>query len=418
MDILEDLQWRGAINQCTDIEGLRNLLKDKKVALYCGTDPTGDSLHIGHLIPFIMLKRFQMAGHHPYILIGGGTGFIGDPSGRKTERQLQSSDQVAHNEEALTNQMIKLFGTENFKIVNNYDWLSKINLLDYLRDYGKLFNINSMLSKEAVASRLENGISYTEFSYQLLQSIDFWHLYKTEDIQLQIGGADQWGNLTNGVDLIHRKEADAKVFGLTIPLMLKADGTKFGKTAGGAVWLDPKKTSPFEFFQFWLNQDDRDVVKYLKYFTFLSHEEIDELAAQTEKEPWKRTAQRRLAEEVTKFVHGEKLMKEAERISDTLFGGDIKSLSTADLEMLFNRIPSKEITAAEKPLVDLLVETEIEPSKRQAREDLNNGALMVNGEKLSDAEYVIKPAESFFDGEFIVIRRGKKNYTLLKVVSN
>lgn len=418
MDILEDLQWRGAINQCTDIGGLRDLLMKKKVTLYCGTDPTGDSLHIGHLIPFIMLKRFQMAGHHPYILIGGGTGFIGDPSGRKTERQLQSSDQVAHNEEALTNQMIKLFGTANFKIVNNYDWLSKINLLDYLRGYGKLFNINSMLSKEAVASRLDNGISYTEFSYQLLQSIDFWHLYQTEDVQLQIGGADQWGNLTNGVDLIHRKEADAKVFGLTIPLMLKADGTKFGKTAGGAVWLDPKKTSPFEFFQFWLNQDDRDVVKYLKYFTFLSHEEIDELAEQTEKEPWKRAAQRRLAEEVTRFVHGEQLMREAERISDTLFGGDIKSLSTTDLGMLFNRIPSKEISAVEKPVVDLLVETEIEPSKRQAREDLTNGAVMVNGEKLDDVEHVIKPADSFFDGKFIMIRRGKKNYTLLKVVSD
>ena len=273
-DILEDLKWRGAINQQTDEEGLKKYLAEHDdLALYCGTDPTGDSLHIGHLIPFMILKRFQMAGYHPVILIGGGTGAIGDPSGRKTERVLQTADQVKHNEESLTNQMKKLFGTENFEIRDNAEWLGKLNLIDFLRDYGKYFQVNNMINKDVVASRLENGISFTEFTYQILQAIDFYHLNKEDGVQLQIGGSDQWGNITAGIDLIHKLEgADRPAFGLTIPLMLKADGTKFGKSAGGAVWLDPEKTSPYEFYQFWINQDDRDVVKYLKYFTFLSHE--------------------------------------------------------------------------------------------------------------------------------------------------
>ena len=273
-DILEDLKWRGAINQQTDEEGLKKYLAEHDdLALYCGTDPTGDSLHIGHLIPFMILKRFQMAGYHPVILIGGGTGAIGDPSGRKTERVLQTADQVKHNEESLTNQMKKLFGTENFEIRDNAEWLGKLNLIDFLRDYGKYFQVNNMINKDVVASRLENGISFTEFTYQILQAIDFYHLNKEDGVQLQIGGSDQWGNITAGIDLIHKLEgADRPAFGLTIPLMLKADGTKFGKSAGGAVWLDPEKTSPYEFYQFWINQDDRDVVKYLKYFTFLAND--------------------------------------------------------------------------------------------------------------------------------------------------
>ncbi|MQS98093.1 tyrosine--tRNA ligase [Companilactobacillus halodurans] len=414
MDILEDFQWRGAINQCTDLEGLRKLLKNKKVSLYCGTDPTGDSLHIGHLIPFIMLKRFQLAGHHPYILIGGGTGFIGDPSGRKTERSLQTTSQVEHNEKALTSQMVKLFGTENFDIVNNYDWLSKIDLLSFLRDYGKSFNVNTMLSKEAVASRLDNGISFTEFSYQILQSIDFYHLLKEKDIQLQIGGADQWGNLANGVDLIHKKDSKAEAYGLTIPLMLKADGTKFGKTAGGAVWLDPKKTSPFEFYQFWFNQDDRDVVKYLKYFTFLSHDEINALEEKVTREPEKREAQKRLAQEVTSFVHGVKEMKEAEKISEVLFSGDIKQLSASEIKQAFDKVPSAHANNLLTNIVDLLVNTEIEPSKRQAREDVTNGAITINGERVTDVESMIDPKDGF-DGKYIVARKGKKNYTLISV---
>ena len=415
MDILEDLKWRGAINQCTDLNGLRELLNSKKISLYCGTDPTGDSLHDGHLIPFIMLKRFQLAGHHPYILIGGGTGFIGDPSGRKTERQLQTSDQVQHNKEALTRQMIKLFGTENFKIVDNYDWLSKISLIDFLRDYGKSFNVNTMLAKEAVASRLKNGISFTEFSYQILQSVDFLYLNDVDHIQLQIGGADQWGNLTNGVDLIHSKKPNEKVFGLTIPLMLKADGTKFGKSAGGAVWLDDNKTSPFEFYQFWFNQDDRDVVKYLKYFTFLSHQEIDDLAEKVKLEPQKREAQRRLAEEVTKFVHGEEAMKQAERISYLLFNGDIQDLSVDELKQAFEKVPSVEINVDPVNVIDWLVQTEIESSKRQAREDVNNGAITINGQKVNDEDFIVNPRKHF-DGKYVVARKGKRNYFLARVV--
>ena len=230
MNIVDELEWRGAVNQVTDEEGLRKLTIEKQISLYCGTDPTGDSLHIGHLIPFMMLKRFQLAGHHPVIIIGGGTGAIGDPSGRKTERTLQTESQLEHNKQALTEQMKKLFGTENFTIVDNYTWLSKISMIEFLRDYGKLFNVNTMLNKEVVASRLDNGISFTEFTYQILQAVDFLHLYQNNDVQLQIGGSDQWGNITSGIDLIHKIEGpETKVFGLTIPLMLKADGTKFGR---------------------------------------------------------------------------------------------------------------------------------------------------------------------------------------------
>ena len=274
MNIIDELEWRGAINQQTDAEGLRKLTEEEQIGLYCGVDPTGDSLHIGHLIPFIVLKRFQLAGHRPVILIGGATGSIGDPSGKSEERVLQSMDQVVENANALTAQMKKLFlsdSSADIRLVNNYDWTKDLTLLDFLRDFGKNFNINTMLAKDIVASRLDTGISFTEFTYQILQSMDFLHLFQNEGVNLQIGGQDQWGNITAGLDLIRKKEGtEAKAFGLTIPLMLKADGTKFGKTAGGAVWLDPKKTTPYEFYQFWVNQDDRDVIKYLKYFTFLS----------------------------------------------------------------------------------------------------------------------------------------------------
>ena len=415
MDILNELEWRGAINQVTDEEGLRKLTSEGKIALYCGTDPTGDSLHIGHLIPFMILKRFQLAGHHPVIIIGGGTGAIGDPSGRKSERQLQTMDQVHHNEEALTAQMKKLFGTENFTIVNNYEWLSKISLLDFLRDYGKLFNINTMLNKEVVASRLDAGISFTEFTYQILQSVDFLHLYRHNDVQLQIGGSDQWGNITAGIDLIHKVEGpDTKVYGLTIPLMLKADGTKFGKTAGGAIWLDPEKTSPYEFYQFWINQDDRDVIKYLKYFTFLSKEEIDDLAEKVEREPWKREAQRRLAQEVTKFVHGQEAVEEAERISKALFSGDVTDLSVAEIEQGFKNMPSVDVENKKENIVLWLTDNGIESSRRQARQDVSSGAIRINGEKVDDVDAEIDP-QAHFDGKFVIVRKGKKHYYLARV---
>ena len=415
MDILEDLQWRQAIQQISDESNLKRLLASgKKISLYCGVDPTGDSLHIGHLIPFIMLKRFQQAGHHPYIVIGGGTGSIGDPSGRKTERQLQTMDQVNRNKAALTQQMRRIFGQDNFTIVDNYDWLSKISLLDFLRDYGKLFNVNTMLNKEIVARRLEAGISFTEFTYQILQSVDFWHLFKHEQVQVQIGGADQWGNLTAGMDLIHKKQPQAEVFALTIPLMLKADGTKFGKTAGGAVWLDPKKTSPFEFYQFWLNQDDRDVIKYLKFFTFLSHEEIDQLAVEVAHHPEKRTAQRRLAQEVTTFVHGKAAMQEAEKISQILFGGDIKDLSVAQIEQAFAKMLSVQASAQPQNIINWLVDLKLEPSKRQAREDVQNGAISLNGNLVTDEQLLVQPDEHF-DGKYMIVRKGKKNYTLVHI---
>lgn len=415
MNIIDELEWRGAINQQTDAEGLYKLVDEKSISLYCGIDPTGDSMHIGHLIPFMILKRFQLASHHPVILIGGGTGAIGDPSGRTTERVLQTADQVKHNADSLTEQMKKLFGEDgSFTMMNNYDWLSKISLLDFLRDYGKLFNINTMLAKDVVASRLETGISFTEFSYQILQSIDYKMLYEKCGVQLQIGGADQWGNITNGIELIRKTNENHEAFGLTIPLMLKADGTKFGKTAGGAVWLDPKKTSPYEFYQFWFNQDDRDVVKYLKYFTFLSKEEIDALDKEVQAHPENRTAQKRLAEEITRFVHGEEGLAQALKVTAALFSGDIAELTGEEIEGAFRNTKGGEVAFAPANIVDALVEAGVEKSKRQAREDITNGAVRVNGVQIKDTEASIS-AHPNTNGRFIIIRKGKKNYFSIAV---
>ncbi|MEI4831345.1 tyrosine--tRNA ligase [Bacillus sp. FJAT-53711] len=418
MNIIDELEWRDAINQQTDAEGLRKLVEEKKISLYCGVDPTGDSMHIGHLIPFMMMKRFQLAGHHPVILIGGATGTIGDPSGRQTERQLQTLEQVQHNVDALTAQMQKLFdfgGNSEVKMVNNYDWTHEVSILEFLRDYGKNFSINNMLAKDIVASRLETGISFTEFTYQILQAMDFHHLYKHEDVQLQIGGSDQWGNITSGLDLIRKKEGpDAKVFGLTIPLLLKSDGTKFGKTAGGAIWLDPEKTTPFEFYQFWVNTDDRDVIRYLKFFTFLTKDRIDELVVKVQTEPHKREAQKVLAEEMTKFVHGEDAFLQAVKITEALFSGDIKSLTADEIEQGFKDMPTFRAEKETKNIVEWLVDLGIEPSRRQAREDINNGAILMNGDKVTDVNTDVT-VENSFDGRFIIIRKGKKNYSLVKL---
>jgi tyrosyl-tRNA synthetase len=418
MNIIDELQWRDAINQQTDADGIRELTNQKAVSLYCGVDPTGDSMHIGHLIPFMVLKRFQLAGHRPVILIGGATGTIGDPSGRQSERSLQTMEQVLANVEALTAQMRKLFVTEGdnqIRMVNNYDWTHKINVIEFLRDYGKNFNINSMLAKDVVASRLDSGISYTEFSYQILQSLDYLHLYQHEDVQLQIGGSDQWGNITSGLDLIRKKEgAEAKAFGLTIPLMLKSDGTKFGKSTGGAVWLDPNKTTPYEFYQFWANTDDRDVVKYLKYFTFLSKEQIEALANKVQTEPHKREAQIALAEEMTRFVHSEELLIQAKRITAALFSGDIRSLTAAEIEQGFKEMPTFEASLESKNIVDWLVDLGIVQSKRQAREDITNGSISMNGERISDLTLEVT-AGLAIGGQYIIIRKGKKNYSLVKL---
>ncbi len=420
MNIIDDLMWRGAINQMTDEEGLRELTQEKAVSLYCGVDPTGDSMHIGHLIPFMILRRFQLAGHRPVIVIGGATGSIGDPSGRTSERVLQTKEQVQHNVEKLTAQMKRLFLTsqedqEAVRLVNNYDWTKELSLLDFLRDYGKHFNLNTMLAKDVVASRLEVGISFTEFSYQILQSIDFLQLFRKEDVQVQIGGADQWGNITAGLELIRKVEgAEARAYGLTIPLMLKSDGTKFGKSAGGAVWLDPEKTTPYEFYQFWLNQDDRDVIKYIKYFTFLEKEEIEALETAVQEEPHKRQSQKRLAEEVTRFVHGEAALQDALKITNALFTGDVQQLNADEIEQGFKNMPTFESEKVEQNLATWLVDLGIEPSRRQSREDIQNGAISINGEKITDLEHVWAPEQSF-EGRFVLVRRGKKKYFLVKL---
>ncbi|HCM90092.1 MULTISPECIES: tyrosine--tRNA ligase [Vagococcus] len=419
-NIIDELMWRDAINQQTDAEGLREYVESNKISLYCGVDPTGDSMHIGHLIPFMMLKRFQLLGHHPYIVIGGATGTIGDPSGRSSERQLQTMEQVQHNVDCLTNQMKKLFFDEDneqqLSMVNNYDWTKDLSLLDFLRDYGKNFNINTMLAKDIVSSRLETGISFTEFTYQILQSMDYLHLFRHHDVRLQIGGADQWGNITAGLDLIRKKEgAEAKAFGLTIPLMLKSDGTKFGKSAGGAIWLDPEKTSPYEFYQFWLNQDDRDVVRYLKFFTFLSQEEIKSLEEKVASEPHKREAQKTLANEMTTFVHGTDALNDALMITAALFSGDVKQLTAHQIEDGFKNMPNATIGKETMNIVDWLVETKVEPSKRQAREDVTNGAISINGEKIKDITTEIS-ANLSIEEKFIIVRKGKKNYTLINLI--
>lgn len=420
MNIIEDLDWRGAINQQTDSEGLAKLIEKKSIGLYCGIDATGSSMHIGHLIPFMILKRFQLAGHKPVILIGAATGSIGDPSGKSEERVLQSEETVAYNAQKITEQMQKLFkagdADSEIRLVNNLDWTKNLSLLDFLRDYGKNFNLNTMLAKDIVASRLETGISFTEFSYQILQSMDFLHLYRNLDVQLQVGGADQWGNITAGLELIRKKEgADAEAYGLTIPLMLKADGTKFGKTAGGAVWLDAEMTTPYEFYQFWVNQDDRDIIKYLKYFTFLSKEEIDALEEKVETEPHKREAQKTLAAEMTKFVHGKQALADALKITEALFTGNIKELNANEIEQGFKNMPTFESDLTEQELVTWLVDLGIEPSRRQSREDIQNGAISINGEKVTDLDFVITREKSF-EGRFIIVRRGKKKYFLVKLV--
>ncbi|MGY3715265.1 tyrosine--tRNA ligase [Sutcliffiella cohnii] len=416
--LLEDLKFRGLVNQITDEEGLEKLLSEEKIKLYCGFDPTADSLHIGHLLPILTLRRFQQAGHHPIALVGGATGLIGDPSGKKAERTLNTTDVVLQWSDRIKNQLSQFldFETDSNPAVmaNNFDWIGQMDVISFLRDVGKNFGINYMLAKETVSSRIETGISYTEFSYMILQSLDFLHLYEEKGCRLQVGGSDQWGNITAGLELIRKSvDTDAKAFGLTIPLVTKADGTKFGKTEGGAVWLDKEKTSPYEFYQFWINTDDRDVVKYLKYFTFLSQDEINQLEAEVQEAPEKRTAQKRLAEEMTKLVHGEEALAQAIRISESLFSGSISELSAVEIAQGFKDVPSFHYEGEEEVLLlDLLVMSKISPSKRQGREDISNGAIYINGEREQSLERILTK-EDRIEGQFIVIRRGKKKYFLI-----
>ncbi|MGM0523528.1 MAG: tyrosine--tRNA ligase [Bacillota bacterium] len=421
MNIIQDLEQRGLIQQFTDEAGLKQHLTDHIVTLYCGFDPTADSLHIGHLVPALMLKRFQKAGHRPIALIGGGTGMIGDPSGRTDERQLNDEQTVDYFSERIKQQLatiLKFDGSNNGAVVrNNKEWLGSLTLIEFLRDTGKHFGINYMLAKDSVQSRLENGISFTEFTYMILQSYDFMNLFDKENCTLQIGGSDQWGNITAGMELIRRtrkEDEEAKVFGLTVPLITKADGTKFGKTAGGAVWLDKDKTSPYEFYQFWINTDDRDVVKFLKYFTFLSIEEIDALEQSLVEAPEKREAHIKLAEEITEMVHGEEALAQAKHITEALFSGDIKQLNGEEIKQGFKDVPSSDITLKEQTLVDLLVEAKIASSKRQAREDVQNGAIYINGERNQDLNYKLQ-SDDLIDDAFTIIRRGKKKYFLLNI---
>ncbi|WP_437271357.1 tyrosine--tRNA ligase [Staphylococcus aureus] len=413
--LIEDLKWRGLIYQQTDEQGIEDLLNKEQVTLYCGADPTADSLHIGHLLPFLTLRRFQEHGHRPIVLIGGGTGMIGDPSGKSEERVLQTEEQVDKNIEGISKQMHNIFefGTDHGAVlVNNRDWLGQISLISFLRDYGKHVGVNYMLGKDSIQSRLEHGISYTEFTYTILQAIDFGHLNRELNCKIQVGGSDQWGNITSGIELMRRMYGQTDAYGLTIPLVTKSDGKKFGKSESGAVWLDAVKTSPYEFYQFWINQSDEDVIKFLKYFTFLGKEEIDRLEQSKNEAPHLREAQKTLAEEVTKFIHGEDALNDAIRISQALFSGDLKSLSAKELKDGFKDVPQVTLSNDTTNIVEVLIETGISPSKRQAREDVNNGAIYINGERQQDVNYALAP-EDKIDGEFTIIRRGKKKYFMV-----
>ncbi|HHA1164879.1 tyrosine--tRNA ligase [Staphylococcus aureus] len=413
--LIEDLKWRGLIYQQTDEQGIEDLLNKEQVTLYCGADPTADSLHIGHLLPFLTLRRFQEHGHRPIVLIGGGTGMIGDPSGKSEERVLQTEEQVDKNIEGISKQMHNIFefGTDHGAVlVNNRDWLGQISLISFLRDYGKHVGVNYMLGKDSIQSRLEHGISYTEFTYTILQAIDFGHLNRELNCKIQVGGSDQWGNITSGIELMRRMYGQTDAYGLTIPLVTKSDGKKFGKSESGAVWLDAEKTSPYEFYQFWINQSDEDVIKFLKYFTFLGKKEIDRLEQSKNEAPHLREAQKTLAEEVTKFIHGEDALNDAIRISQALFSGDLKSLSAKELKDGFKDVPQVTLSNDTTNIVEVLIETGISPSKRQAREDVNNGAIYINGERQQDVNYALAP-EDKIDGEFTIIRRGKKKYFMV-----
>ncbi len=413
MNILEDLKFRGLIYQAT--EGLPSRLKQGKIVVYAGFDPTAESLHLGNLLQLITLKRFQEYGHTPIILIGTGTALIGDPSGKLKERPLLSEKEVKLRAKKIENQIKKFFDFKSkinpARLINNYDWLGNLKLVEFLRDIGKWFQVNYMLSKQSIRSRLTTGISFAEFCYMLLQAYDFMVLNKKFNCELQIGGSDQWGNITAGVDLI-RKKCKKVVYGLTLPLLVKADGTKFGKTESGNIWLDAKKTSPYQFYQFWINIDDRDVIKLIKYFTFLNKKEILNLQEKVKNQPEKREAQRTLAKLVTELVHGKSASKQAGKISNYLFYGKISQLSKSDLAQIKDTIPTSNISGKQLNILDLLVKTGICSSKRQAREDVRNGAICINGKVVGDLHKILFPSDKLF-GKYLLVRRGKRKYFLI-----
>jgi tyrosyl-tRNA synthetase len=422
-DIIEELRWRGLLYDAS--EGVEELLSRERVTLYNGFDPTADSLHVGHLVPLIGLARFQRFGHTPIALAGGGTGLIGDPSGKTSERQLLSKAQVEVNVEAIKGQLARFLdfeATDNrARLVNNIDWLAPISMMDFLRDVGKHLTVNYMLAKDSVKSRLgsETGISFTEFSYMLLQSYDFVHLFEHEGCRLQTGGSDQWGNITAGVELIRRGQGQ-RAYGLVYPLITKADGTKFGKSEGGTVWLDPKRTSSYRFYQFWYNTDDADVVRYLKFFTWLTRVEVGELEQAQASHPERREAQQRLAREMTRMLHGEEALARAEEASRALFGGELADLGATEVQDIFEEVPAStlpryELEGEGLALIDLLVRAGVATSKSDARRTVEGGGAYVNNVQVADAARRVSLTDSI-EGQFIVLRKGRRNYHLVKLV--
>ncbi len=425
MTIFEELEWRGLVADCTDTEELKKLLAAGPIVLYAGFDPTADSLHVGNLVPLLAMRRFQLLGHHPIAVAGGATGLIGDPSGRATERQLLTRELLDHNIACVKEQMRRLLDFDSqinpARMVDNADWTAPVSFLDFLRDIGKHFSVNQMIAKESVRARMddrESGISYTEFSYMLLQAFDFYHLYKQYNCQLQIGGSDQWGNITAGMELTRKKEG-RHVFGLTLPLILNSDGSKFGKTAAGAVWVDSKKTSVYRFYQFWIRSDDRDVLRYLNFFTFLSKEEIQALAEQHRARPESRAAHKSLAGAMTDLVHGQAATAEAVRASEILFGGELEGIAESTFNEIVGEVPTREMNrtgleGSGTPLVEVLAASGLCPSKGQARKDIEGGGVYINNVRESSTQRAVTTNDLLF-GKHLLLRKGKRNYTVISV---
>lgn len=403
MTLYEDLKWRGLIQEISD-EKLIDKLNNEKLTFYIGTDPTADSMHIGHYSSFLISKRLAKYGHKPILLVGGATGLIGDPK-PTAERPMISKEEVKHNFEGLKKQAEKIFG---FEVVNNYDWIKDINVIDFLRDYGKYFNVSYMLAKDKVKKRMETGITYAEFSYMILQALDFMHLYETKGVTLQVAGSDQWGNITSGIELTRRK-LGKEVYGMVMPLVTDSNGVKFGKTEGNALWLDKNKTSSYELYQYLINLEDSMIIEYLKKLTFLSREEIEKIEKEHLENPHLRTAHKALARCVITDLHGKEEYEKALKISEALFSGKVKSLSKEEILMGFKDVPSFEVKQGTK-LIDMLISNNICSSKREAREFLNAGSISINDEKVSDEEMIVDNSIAI-DGEILVIKRGKKkNY--------
>lgn len=402
MNLFEDLKWRGLIKDISSPE-LEEKLNNEEVTFYIGTDPTADSMHIGHFSSFLIATRLAKHGHHPILLIGGATGLIGDPK-PSNERQMITKEEVEKNVQGLTRQAKEIFG---FEVVNNYDWIKEIDTIDFLRDYGKYINVNYMLDKDIISRRLDTGITFCEFAYTILQGLDFVHLNETKGVTLQVAGSDQWGNITTGIELA-RKKNDTTLYGMTMPLVLDANGVKFGKTEGNALWLDKTKTSSYELFQYLINSSDLCVIDYLKKLTFLTKEEIESIEKEHNEAPEKRYAQKILAREVITFLHGEEEFDKALKISDALFSGNIKELNVDELLVAFKDVPNFKINE-ELTLIDLLVNNNIASSKREAREFISAGSITINGDKYTDENQIIGK-DIALESKVIVLRRGKKKY--------